>query len=92
MTFARRLAHVQKSGNLTVADLARWFGRSYQTVRYWANGTSQPGGAPMDREHAEELLRLLEGMVKKKQRFPVPRLSPAKRIEYIQDIRVRLLG
>lgn len=92
MTFASRLKKVARSGNLTVADLARWFDRPYQTVRCWLTGASQPGGGPMDREHAEELLALLEGMVARKNKFPVPRLSPSQRVAYIQDLRNALFS
>ena len=92
MTFAARLKKVQRAGNLTVADLARWFDRNYQTVRGWRNGDCEPGGAPMDREHALELLSLLEQMVKRKQKFPVPRLSPIERVAYIQELRDRLFA
>ena len=92
MTFGQRLQRVQKGGNLTVADLARWFDRSYQTVRGWRDGKCEPGGAPLDREHVEALLKLLEGMVRRKHKFPVPRLSQRDRITYIRDIRERLLG
>lgn len=92
MTFSERLTRVRRDGNLTVADLARWFDRSYQTVRGWAAGTCEPGGPPMDQEHAEQLLVLLEGLVGRKQHFPVARMMPRDRIAYLRLIRVELLG
>ncbi len=36
-----------RQGNLTVADLARWFGRPHPTVRGWTNGT-KIGAAALD--------------------------------------------
>ena len=90
ITFSARLKKAQRAGNLTVADLARWFDRNYQTVRGWVSGACEPGGAPMDREHALELLGLLEQMIKRRQKFPVPRLSPIERVAYIQELREQL--
>lgn len=87
MTFQKRLLACQRGGNLTVADLARWFDRPYQTLRSWTEQDITPGGGPIDREHAESLLVLLETLIKKKRGFPVPRLTPKKRVVYIAQIR-----
>jgi hypothetical protein len=90
-TFQQRLAACQRDGNLTVSDLARWFDRSRPTVRGWAELGTLPGGGPLDIEHAHSLLKLLEVLIKRKSGFPIPRLSPAKRIEHLMHIRKKAL-
>lgn len=85
--FAQRLLACQRGGNLTVADLARWFDRPYQTVRSWIEGGSEPGGGPLDREHAHGSLASLEGLIRKKKGFPMPRMSPKDRGKYLEGIR-----
>lgn len=90
-SFQKRLVAVQRAGNLTTSDLARWFDRPHSTLRAWIEEGKQPGGGPIDKEHAQALLGLLETLVKQKKGFPVPRLSPRKRIEHIQHIRDKFL-
>lgn len=90
-SFQERLQGVQRDGNLKLSDLARWFDRPYATVRGWVENAIEPGGGPIDIQHANELLALLELFIKKKRGFPVPRLSPQKRIAYLADIRMRAL-
>ena len=85
----QRLKDVQRRGNLTVADLARWFDRPDPTVREWCKGR-EPTGAPLDVEHVYELLKLLETLIRKKLNFPVPRLSASKRKAYLIDVRRRV--
>lgn len=80
-----RLKKVLRDGNLTVADLARWFDRRDPTVRGWVNGT-QVGGAQMDSAFVLAQLDLLERKIKRKQGFPVPRLTPSDRIAYLNNI------
>lgn len=90
MTFQQRLKWVLQGGNLTVADLARWLDRPDPTVREWIDNGREPTGAPLDLEHVYALLELLETLIRKKLNFPVPRLSAAKRKEYILSIRKRV--
>lgn len=86
-TWQQRLAAVQQGGNLTVADLARWFDRPHATVREWVKNGVEPGGGPNDIEHAEALLGLLETMIRKRKGFPVPRLSPRERVAHVTRVR-----
>ena len=90
-TFQQRLKACQQAGNMTTADLQRWFDRPYQTVRYWLDGT-KPGGGPIDRGHAQQMLELLEALIRKKKGFPVPRLPQGKRIEHLAQIRAAILS
>jgi hypothetical protein len=90
MTIQRRLQVCMKRGNLLVADLARWFDRPHPTVRGWVLKGTRPGGGPHDIEHVNELLGLLETLIRKKKGFPLPRLSPRGRKKHIADIRVQL--
>lgn len=89
--FQRRLQAVLRGGNLRVADLARWFDRPHATVRGWVELGVEPGGGPIDIEHAFALLGLLEALIQKKVGLPVPRLSPQKRIEHLTQIRRKVL-
>ena len=86
-SFKARLLACQRGGNLTVADLARWFDRPYQTVRSWVEQGTEPGGGPIDREHATQLLGLLETLIEKKKGFPIPRLSQKERASHLLGIR-----
>lgn len=86
-TFGQRLAVCQQDGNLTVADLARWFDRPYPTLRSWVENGIEPGGGPVDKAHAATMLDTLETLVKNKKGFPIPRLPPSERIEHLQKIR-----
>ena len=84
--FQDRLQRVLHDGNLTVADLARWFERPDPTVRGWVAGIGL-GGGPLDAAYVMAQLGLLEKRVRKHQGFPVPRMSPSKRIAYLQEIK-----
>lgn len=86
-TFQQRLQACQRGGNLTVSDLARWFDRPHPTVRSWVLQGFEPSGAPLDVEHAHQMLGLLEMLIRRKKGFPVPRLPPRKRIEHLSHIR-----
>lgn len=46
--FQQRLARVMETGNLRVADVARWFARRHSTVRGWAVDGREPAGTPTD--------------------------------------------
>lgn len=86
-TFQHRLRACSRGGNLTVADLGRWFARPYQTVRSWHDRGIEPGGGPIDKDHAESMLKLLETMIRKRQGFPLPRLAPSARAGHLMKIR-----
>lgn len=90
-SFQQRLVACGKAGNLTPADLSRWFDRPYATVRTWLNGT-EPGGGPIDKDHAHQMLGLLELLIKRKQGFPVPRLSGKKRIAHVAGVRKAMMN
>lgn len=92
VTFQMRLKACQQDGNLMIADLARWFDRPHATVRSWINDGRAPGGGPVDREHAERLLALLELLIRQRHGFPVPRLTPRARIEHLREIRQAMLS
>lgn len=72
-TFGNRLEHAMRDGNLTVADLARWFGRPDPTVRGWVRGEN-PRGAQLDIAYTEARMALLETRIRKRQGLPVPRM------------------
>lgn len=82
-TFQKRLLACQRNGNLTVADLCRWFQRSYQTVRYWVEHDARPYGAALDQEKVEKRLALLEREIGRQHSFPIPSMSQTARIAHI---------
>ena len=86
----QRLKAVMQDGNLTVADLARWFGRPDPTVRGWVSNGGSPGGGPIDIKEVEVLLSSLEKLIKSSKALPLPRLSPSERIKRLQDIRSKV--
>jgi ABC-type hemin transport system ATPase subunit len=88
--FSARLKKVMRGGNLTVADLARWLDRPHATVRCWTLGT-EPSGAPLDVEHAHQMLALLERMIARRIAFPLPRLSAAERARKLAEVRAKVM-
>jgi hypothetical protein len=92
MTFQSRLQKCQQNGNLTVADLARWFDRPHPTMRSWVEQGVEPGAGPMDAAMAWATLDKLEKLIAKNSKFPVPRLSPRKRIAYLKELRALSTG
>lgn len=86
-SFQERLKRCMKGGNLTVADLARWFGRPHPTMRSWVEDGVEPGGGPLDAALARATLDKLEKLIARNSKFPVPRLSPQKRIAYLKELR-----
>ncbi len=86
MNISTRLKAIMRGGNLTIADLSRWFERPHPTVRGWVHGTGV-GGPPHERASANERLAQLEGMLKKQKGLPIPRLSPQERIAYLEELR-----
>lgn len=71
MTFQQRLQRAMRDGNLTVADLARWFGRPDPTVRCWVNEGRAPRGANHDVAWIEKRLGELERRIKRAGAMPV---------------------
>lgn len=90
--FGTRLRKVSAAGNLTIADLARWLDRPHATVSVWYKNGREPRGGPQDKEHAHAMLGVLEALVKQRKGFPVPRMSPVKRIEYLRGVRRAVVG
>ena len=90
MTFQKRLRKVLVAGNLTVADLARWFDRPDPTVRGWVENGGQPGGGPLDIKQAHDLLATLEKLIRGGKNLPLPRLPPSERLKRLRDLRRRL--
>lgn len=86
MKLEARLKALMRDGNLTVADLARWFERPDPTVRGWAKGVAVGGGA-LDKKAISDATYRLEVLLRKKHGLPVPRLSPANRIAYLENLR-----
>ena len=87
MTFRKRLLAAQAKGDMTTADLHRWFERPYPTIRYWLMGAAadfEPGG-PRGRL-ARERLYMLEWAVGRKIGFPIPQhLSVDARPQHVED-------
>ncbi len=83
---ADRLDKCMETGNLTVSDLARWFKRPFPTVMGWRKGRGL-GGAPRDIRMVLFLLDDLETRIAANSKFPVPEMSPRKRIRYLGEIR-----
>lgn len=83
MTFQKRLHNVLQRGNLRTADLARWFDRPHATVSEWIKNGREPTGGPKDVEQIFDRLERLEHLIEHTQKFPLPRLSPSQRIQYL---------
>jgi len=86
-SFSHRLQAIMRDGNLTGADLARWFDRPDPTVRGWISGDHDLGGAQLDVAFVEAQLVRLEKLLKRKRGLPVPRMTRAKRIEHLDALR-----
>ena len=78
-----------RDGNLTGADLARWFGRSDPTVRGWISGNHRLSGAQLDVAYIEAQIDKLERLLRKKAGLPVPRMAPSARIKYLTGLKSR---
>jgi hypothetical protein len=78
---------VLRQGNMTTADLARWFDRPHATVSTWVNDNRRPSGTPGDMEHIFALLDVLENLIARKQGFPVPRMGAKGRKVYLAKVR-----
>ena len=90
IAFHTRLEKAKKQGRLTTADLSRWFGRPYHTVRGWLEG-HEPWGP--NGEESIRLMAILERAITKRKGFPVPvHLSITERRAYIEARRHDLNG
>jgi hypothetical protein len=92
--FAARLKKVLAEGNLTIADLARWFNRPHPTVAGWVKG-GRVGRelAPLDAAYVTAQLVQLERRLAKKDGLPVPvGVSARKRKQYFDGLRRNATG
>lgn len=83
--FQKRLLSIQKRANLTVADLARWYGRPHATVRCWTQGTV-PSGPPRDREDVIRLTDDIAYLVNTKV-LPLPWMGRDGRRKKMEQLR-----
>ena len=84
--FYQRLVHCLEAGNLTMSDLARWLDRSPATVRSWIEKkTEMPAGPFGDRQRLLSLLAKLEGQIRDRRGFPVPRLGWRDRWKHLEE-------
>ena len=84
-SFSKRLVICLRKGQMTKADLRRWFDRSYSTIETWVDDARSPKG-PRAAE-AERRLGLLEKGIAAKRGFPVPvDLSLYARPAYIEKL------
>lgn len=86
MNITTRLNACLKGGNLTVADLARWFDRPHPTVTGWVRG-GDVGAAPLDLAAIEKKLTTLEQRIRRRKGLPMPPLSPRERVAYILKLK-----
>ena len=84
-TFQQRLQRCRERGNLTVADLARWFDRPYTTVRSWLTEGWKPGDGPVTQARMEERLARLEAVVRE-QAGELRGLPMRERAERLQQL------
>lgn len=84
-TFQQRLARCVERGNLTVADLRRWFDRPYATVRSWLTEGWEPGDGPVTQARMEERLARLETVLRGRSR-ELRMLSMRERAERLQQL------
>lgn len=86
--FSARLNSCMQDGNLTVADISRWFCRPHPTVRGWIRNGFDPRGGPHDVEYLFSMLDALESTIKKRRDLPLKRgTSRAARIRQIEGLR-----
>lgn len=63
-SFQKRLQKCMTTGNLRVADIARWFDRRHSTIRGWAVDGLTPAGTPADIRGLFERLVELETLIR----------------------------
>lgn len=84
--FSHRLQAIMRDGNLTGADLTRWFGRPDPTVRGWISGDHQLSGGQLDVAYVEAQLVKLERLLKSKRGLPVPQMTRAGRKKHLASL------
>lgn len=84
MTFHSELTKAMRDGNMTVADVSRWFGVPYQTARGWALG-AEPRGGLLAVKALHVALARLGRLVQGKKGFPLPRGN--ERIKIVEELR-----
>ena len=89
-TFSARLQQVMRKGNLTAADLARWFDRPDPTVRSWLAGSHIRGPA-LDIAFVEAMLVKIEKLVQQGCDLPVPQMTRLRRHVYLETLRKKVL-
>ena len=88
MMLADRLEYCLTHGNLTVADLSRWFDRPHPTVRGWIVSEFDPRGGPHDVEYVFIMLDKLEDLIRRGRELPLKRgISRKARIKHIERLR-----
>lgn len=91
MNITKRLQRVMLEGNLSISDLARWFGRPFATVRGWTRGRDM-NGPEGNRVLVLERLKLIERRIRLRAGLPVPQFPPGKmgapslRIAYLNKL------
>lgn len=86
MSISARLQRVLRDGNLTVADLARWFDRPYPTVDGWVKKGLMPRGGPRDGEQVLAELDNLERLLRRK-KLPVPAMPAGRRQKWLEQLK-----
>lgn len=89
MILRPRLLDLMERGNLTVADLARWFDRPDATVRAWIRNERSVRGIRVDHAHISRQVILLEKQIGRKMGLPVPPMTQSRRLAYLSDLRKR---
>ena len=89
-TLQTRLQAVMVEGQLTIADLSHWFGRSYHTVRQWALEGLHPRQnkifVPQQATAVYEALALLEYAVSEGALKPLQETPPRNRPAKVQEL------
>lgn len=89
MKFQERLRKAQKDGDMTMADMARWFDVPFQSARYWlivGDADMEPRG-PRARMIRKRLERL-EWAIHHSIGFPVPQMLRVRdRKQHIETTR-----
>lgn len=86
MTLQTRLQTITQAGNLTSADLARWFRRPDATVRGWIIKGIRPGGGPLDIKSVEKGTARLEALLAKGI-LPLKPLRPVEKRKRLDSLR-----
>lgn len=86
MDLQARLRAAMRRGNLTVSDLARWLDRPRATVATWVHEGREVAGGPIDQFDVQTRLSRLEKLIRDRKGLPIPRMSPARRVEYLRGL------